>query len=283
MHTLWKGSLIFGLVSIPVKLHTSTDEKDISYKYLHRDCSSHVRNTKSCKTCQRQIEQSEIVKGYEYENGKFISFEKEEWDNIQPESSKEIQVLHFLNPKEINPIHYQKTYYLSPDTFGVNGYQLLISAMEQTKRIAICKLSIRSKESLASIQVVGNCLTISTLYYPDEIRSIKEVPNLNRDVELDPRGIEIAKLLIAQMSKPYSASQYRNEGKERLISAIKNKIAGEEIVIQSRTPRAAITDLMAALHASLEAVHAANDVKVQRRKQTAQQSLEVQNNADETA
>ncbi|WP_158630130.1 Ku protein [Cohnella sp. AR92] len=274
MHVLWKGSITFGLVSVPVKLHSATEEKEITFKTVHRPCGTPINQVRNCSTCHTQVDSADVVKGFEYEKGRIVLLEKAELDQILPEASKEIRVLHFMQRDEINPLHYQKTYFLSPDTLGVNGYQLLLAAMNQSKKIAICKLSIRSKSSLAAIQSVGECLTLTTMYYPDEIRSVEAVPNLRAEAKIERKGIELAQLLIEQMSKPYTAADYRNDSREQLISYIQEKIAGNQIIIPPQASNTTILDLMSALQASIEAIQADKKSRGAKRTKASKKNLE---------
>lgn len=283
MHTIWKGAITFGLVNVPVKLHSATDDNDISFKMIHRDCGSHLNFVRSCPTCQKQLESSEIVKGFEYEKGKYVLLEKEELEQVIPESSKEIRVLHFLGIDEINPIYFQKTYYLSPDTIGVNGYQLLATAMSEAGKAALCRVSIRSRNTLAAIRVIDDCLTLTTMFYPEEIRPIEAVPNLKQKSMIDPKGMMLAQMLIAQMSKPFTAAEYRDESRDQLISYIQQKIAGQEFVIQPQAASTTVIDLMAALQASLEAIEAVKEPKKSKRKKSSKSKIEEQTSNTETA
>lgn len=145
MHTVWKGAISFGLVHVPVKMFSATEDKDISLRYIHKECGSPLSYVRKCPVCDKEVTWEEIGKGYEYEKGKFVLFDKEELDQLSEESSKSITILDFVDLTEIDPIYFQKTYYLSPDQAGANAYRLLMEAMRQTGKIGIAKISIRSK------------------------------------------------------------------------------------------------------------------------------------------
>ncbi|ASS69466.1 MULTISPECIES: Ku protein [unclassified Paenibacillus] len=254
MHTVWKGAISFGLVHVPVKMFSATEDKDISLRMLHSVCGSPIAYVKECPVCDRRIETNEIVKGYEYEKGRFVTFEKEELDQLGGEKSKTIQIIDFVALEEIDPIYFQKTYYLSPDQAGGGAYSLLMEAMKESGKIGIAKISIRSKSSLAAIRVLDGCLAIETIFYPDEIRPIQQVPNLPGAVALNDKELSMAKLLIDQLTTPFEPEKYTDDYRSAMHDLIQGKIAGEEVRIAPQQEPAHVLDLMAALQASLESV-----------------------------
>ncbi|AIQ50923.1 non-homologous end joining protein Ku [Paenibacillus sp. FSL R7-0331] len=254
MHTVWKGAISFGLVHVPVKMFSATEDKDISLRYIHKECGSPLSYVRKCPVCEKEVAWEEIGKGYEYEKGKFVLFEKEELDQLTEESSKSITILDFVDLTEIDPIYFQKTYYLSPDQAGSNAYRLLMEAMRQTGKIGIAKISIRSKSSLAAIRVLENCLAIETIFYPDEVRPVTQVPGLPEAGIVSDKELEMAKLLISQLSTPFEPSKYTDDYRQRMLDLISHKISGEEFHIAPARQESNVIDLMAALQASIEAV-----------------------------
>ncbi|MBO9608061.1 MAG: Ku protein [Paenibacillaceae bacterium] len=253
MHTLWKGALSFGLVHVPVKMFAATEEKDISMRYIHKACTTPMSYVRKCPTCDREVEWEEISRGYEYEPGRFVLFEKDELDSLAGEKSKEIKILDFVDLAEIDPIYFQKTYYLGPGDTGANAYSLLLESLRQTNKIGIAAVTIRSKGSLAAIRVIGNCLAMETIFYPDEIRPAQQVPNVPQEAKVNDKELTMAKMLIDQLTTPFDPSKYRDEYRAGLLEAIERKIAGEEIQVAPEAKRTNVIDLMAALQASLEA------------------------------
>ncbi|MFF2911834.1 Ku protein [Paenibacillus sp. NPDC057934] len=254
MHTVWKGAISFGLVHVPVKMFSATEDKDISLRYIHKECGSPLSYVRKCPVCDKEVAWEEIGKGYEYEKGKFVTFDKEELDQLTEESSKNITILDFVDLTEIDPIYFQKTYYLSPDQAGGNAYRLLMEAMRQTGKIGIAKISIRSKSSLAAIRVLEECIAIETIFYPDEVRPASQVPNLPGAGAVNDKELEMAKLLISQLSTPFDPSKYTDDYRQRMQDLISHKIAGEEFHIAPTKQESNVIDLMAALQASIEAV-----------------------------
>ncbi|WP_025708895.1 Ku protein, partial [Paenibacillus graminis] len=254
MHTVWKGAISFGLVHVPVKMFSATEDKDISLRYIHKECGSPLSYVRKCPVCDKEVAWEEIGKGYEYEKGKFVLFDKEELDQLTEESSKSITILDFVDLTEIDPIYFQKTYYLSPDQAGANAYRLLMEAMRQTGKIGIAKISIRSKSSLAAIRVLADCLAIETIYYPDEVRPVSQVPGLPEPGIVNDKELDMAKLLISQLSMPFEPGKYTDDYRQRMLDLITHKIAGEEFHIAPARQESNVIDLMAALQASIEAV-----------------------------
>ncbi|MDR6552175.1 Ku protein [Paenibacillus qinlingensis] len=253
MHTVWKGAISFGLVHVPVKMFSATEDKDISMRYIHKTCITPLSYVRKCQTCEKEVEWEEITKGYEYEPGRFVLFEKDELEEISGEANKEIKILDFVNLTDIDPVYFQKTYYLGPGDTGAGAYMLLLDSMRQTGKIGIAKVSIRSKSSLAAIRVIENCLAMETIFYPDEIRPISQVPNLPEKVTVNEREMEMAKMLINQLSTPFEPEKYKDEYRARLLEAIDHKVAGEEIQSAPQLQKTSVIDLMSALQASLNA------------------------------
>lgn len=254
MHTMWKGSISFGLVNIPVKMFSATEDKDIRFRHLHKDCGTPIKYSKTCPSCNREIETAEIVKGYEYEKGRFVIIQDEDIESIMPETRKSIEILDFVSLEEIDPIYFDKTYFLSPNETGDKAYTLLREAMNRTGKIAIAKITIRSKESLAAVRLYKNCIVMETIFYPDEVRAVEHVPGLPGHVDLNESEMNMAIQLIENLATEFNPEKYTDEYRAKLTEMIHAKIEGEEIQEAPEAPRLGkVVDLMAALQASLEA------------------------------
>jgi len=261
MHTVWKGAISFGLVHVPIKMFTATEDKDVRFRSIHKECGTPISQKRVCAHCDREIENDEVAKGFEYERGKFVLFSEDELDALRPESARTIQILDFVNLTDIDPIYFEKAYYLSPDMSGSGAYGLLLEAIRQTGKIGIAKISIRSKSRLAAIRVVDNCLCLETMHFPDEIRSIAHVPNLPEQVSVNDKELDIAKLLIDQLSATFEPEKYTDDYRNSLLKAIESKMAGEgvDIVAAPAADTTKVIDLMAALQASLDAAKIPTD------------------------
>ncbi|NOU94596.1 Ku protein [Paenibacillus sp. LMG 31456] len=254
MHTVWKGAISFGLVHVPVKMFSATEDKDISMRYIHKECTTPLNFVRKCLTCEREVEWEEIARGYEYEPGAFVLFEKDELDNLNGEVTKEIKILDFVQLTDIDPIYFQKTYFLAPNETGANAYNLLLEAMRQSGKIGIAKVSIRTKSSLAAIRVIDNCIAMETIFYPDEIRSVDQVPNLPQQSNVNDKELQMAKMLIEQLTTPFEPEKYKDDYREAVLNAIEQKVSGHQISVAPEPHRTNVVDLMSALQASLDAM-----------------------------
>ncbi len=252
MHTIWKGAISFGLVNIPVKMFAATEEKTIRFRNLHQPCKTPLKYVRTCPHCDRPVSPDEIVKGIEYADGKFVLMEKEELEAIVPEKNKAIEIVDFVDLKEIDPIYFHKTYYLGPGETGERAYALLRAAMEETEKIGVAQLTIRSKQTLAVVRVYEKQLVMETIFYPDEVRPANQVPGVNRDFQVVETELQMAKQLIENLTTQFQPEKYRDTYREKLEEAIAKKVKGEEVVEAPEARSEKIVDLMEALKASLE-------------------------------
>lgn len=251
MHTMWKGAISFGLVNIPIKLFAATENKDIKMRYLHEKCHSPVQYEKICPVCEETVDTKEIVKGYEYEPGKFVVVEKEELDELAGISDKSIEIIDFIKLEEIDPIFYNRSYFIGPGENGTKSFALLKKAMEDTGKIGLAKFTLRSKEHLAAVRVYKNGLVLETIFYPDEVRNVDHVPGLTDEVSLNDKELEMAKQLIEQLTAPFEPEKYEDEYREAVLELINSKISGDEVKVAKEKPKTNVVDLMEALQASI--------------------------------
>ncbi|SET91378.1 Ku protein [Paenibacillus sp. NFR01] len=252
MQAIWKGAVSFGLVHVPVKMYPATEDRDIPLRMLHREYKEPIQYRRTCPKCEQEVPWSDIVKGYEYEKGHFVTFEQEELEQLAAETSHEIRILNFVDMTEIDPIYYQRTFYLSPEETGEHAYRLLVRALEATRKIGVAQVTIRQKSSLAAVRVVDGVLSLVTMFYAEEFRDRSQIPNLPEEAKVDRRELDMAKMLIDQLTGNFEPEKYRDEYKERLTKAIEDKIEGRDIgtVPEVNTPN--VLDLMDALQASLK-------------------------------
>lgn len=252
MHTMWKGSISFGLVNIPVKMHAATEDKDIRFKYIHKECKSPIKYEKVCPSCNKEITQDDIVRGYEYEPGKFVVIMDEDLESIRQTTGRAIEILDFVSLEEIDPIYFRKSYYLSPQETGEKAYNLLREAMNETGRIAVAKVTIRDKQSLAAVRVYQNLLVMETIFYPDEVRDIAQVPNIPANANVDKKELTMATQLIENLTTAFEPSKYTDEYRKGLLDLIHKKVEGDETVQPKAAPQKNVIDLMQALQESLK-------------------------------
>lgn len=255
MRALWKGSISFGLVNIPVRLYAATERKDIKFNYLHNECGTPVRYVKFCPTCNKEITQQDIVYGYEYEPGRFVVVKDEDLESIPVAQTKSVDIVDFVDLPEIDPIYFDKTYFLEPAEGGSKAYALLRGTMQQSGKIGIAKVTIRTRESLACVRVYhDNTLVMETMFYPDEIRSTAALAGTNEQHRIDDREIDMANLLVSSLSSHFEPAKYTNEYRMQLREMIRAKIEGREITEAPEPQMGKVVDLMEALRRSVEAV-----------------------------
>lgn len=256
MHTVWKGSISFGLVNIPVKLHAATENKDVKLRQLHKECHTPISYKKVCEGCQKEVKDEEIVKAYEYTKNKFVILDEEDLENIRKEAEeKAVQIIDFVKLEEIDPIYFEKTYYLSPDTTGAKAYVLLRKTLEESGKIGIAKITIRAKEQLAIVRVYKNTLVMEVIHFPDEVRDAKDVPNIPGVETVVQKELETALMLVDQLTTEFDPTKYTDDYRTALMQLIEAKQAegnGTVTVNDKRPLPDNVTDLMSALQASLD-------------------------------
>ncbi|MCL4425596.1 MAG: Ku protein [Firmicutes bacterium] len=251
MRSLWKGAISFGLVHIPVRLYRAVEEKDVHFHYLHRECQTPIQYKKWCPTCGREVASHEIVRGYEYEKGRYVIFSEEDLEAIPVASARTVEILDFVSLEQIDPIYFEKSYFLEPAEGGQKAYHLLRQAMLETGRIALVRVALRNRESLAALRVYKNrVLTMVTIHFPDEIRSYGELKiDAEREVPTE-REVSMARTLIGALAGDFDPERYHDRYREALLGAVRKKIEGEELVV-APTEIPPTRDLMEALRSSL--------------------------------
>ena len=168
---IWKGAISFGMVSIPVKLYSATDEKDVRFNQLHKTDMSRIRQKVFCADEDIELDRSDIVKGYQIASGQYVTMDDKDFDNVPVNTTRTIEIAQFVSLDEIDPIYYQKTYYLEPDEAGMKPFALLMAALRESGRVAIAKVAMRQKEQLCTLRCYGNTIALETMFYADEVRS----------------------------------------------------------------------------------------------------------------
>ncbi|MBX6352846.1 MAG: Ku protein [Thermoflavifilum sp.] len=258
MHTVWKGAVSFGLVNIPVRMHAATESKDVKLRYLHRECRTPIQYTRTCPVCNRAVEWDEIVRGYEIRPNEFVVLDEEDLRQLDTPRSHTIDIQDFVELAEIDPIYFDRTYYLSPDGSSAKAYRLLTEAMRKTAKIAIAKTVLRSAETLACVRVYGDVLVMETLFWPDEVRSVTQLPAIP-EAAVQEQELEMAVTLINQLAAPFQPEKYKDTRREALMELIQKKAAGEgTAVVRPAEQPDNIVDLMQALKESIRLAQAEN-------------------------
>ena len=252
---LWKGAISFGMVSIPIKVYTATEEKDVRFNMLHAADNSRVKQKLFCAEEDVEIDrQTEVVKGYEVTPGNYVIMEDEDFEKVNVASTHTIDIKSFVNLEEIDPILYQKTYYLEPEDVGQKPFALLMAALRETNRVAIAKVTFRQKEQLCSLRLYGNTIALETMFYADEVRGTGELSVPGENVEVTNRDLQMARSLVEMLSEEdFDLGQYKDEYREGLLEIISKKAEGQVIEAPAAVP-AKITDLTEALRASVEEI-----------------------------
>jgi DNA end-binding protein Ku len=253
MRTLWKGAISFGLVNVPIKLYTATEVKDIKFNYLHEKCKTPIKYERRCPTCQIEVPSEEIVYGYEFQKGQYVILSEADLARLPDGAAKTIDILDFVDLAEVDPVYFEKSYYLEPSQGGEKAYALLKRAMRETGKIAVAKVTIRSKETLVVLRVYQNVLMMATIFYPDEIRSAQGLSGVSVEPPLHENEINMANSLIENLSSHFDPSKYTNHYRDNLMALIQTKISGGEVAATPERETGKVIDLMEALRASIAA------------------------------
>ena len=226
--SVWKGYLSFGLLSIPIRLFTAARGDRIGLNQLHEVCHSRIKMPLFCPTCDRKVERSEIVKGYEYEKDQYVLFSDEDLDKIEPESARAMEILEFVKVDEIDPLYYDASYYLTPEEEGKKAYSLLLKAMEDSGYAAIAKVTMHQREHIVVIRARAEGMTLHTMFYQSEIREVEEFSHQDK-VEPKEQEKKLAVQLIDSLAATFEPAKYHDEYQESMRAMISAKQKGQEV------------------------------------------------------
>src|ERR687889_332667 len=254
MRSIWRGAVSFGLVSIGVKLYSATEDKDIRFHQVHATDGGRVKYKRVCSIDGEEVEYSDIPKGYELPDGQVVILTDEDFDGPPLPPRREIDVLQFVDQDQIDPIQIEKTYYLEPDGPATRPYVLLRDALENTGRVAITKIALRQRESLAALRVRDGVLVLHTMRWPDEIRR-PDFGFLDEDVSVRPQELQMAEALITSMAGEFDPGEFTDDYREAMAELLEAKQSGGEVqpLPETADSGAAVVDLMSALRRSVEA------------------------------
>ncbi len=249
---IWKGSISFGLVSIPVKVYPAIREKIVKFRNLDKE-GHPIRHKNWCPVCNKEIPNDEIKKGFEISKGKFIIIEKNDLEKLRLKTTKTLEIQEFVDISQIDPIFFETSYYLAPDRGSEKAYSLLTEALRLTNKAAIAKVVMRNKEYLVAIRAYKKGLVMHILHYIDEIKKMEEIPELKNLVPVKEKELKLAEALIEKLTeRNVDLSKFKDTYVEELKRLIKAKLKGKEIVIEERKPEKEVKGLMEALKASVE-------------------------------
>ncbi len=263
MRSIWKGTISFGLVSIPVKLYGATEERDVSFHQVRRSDGSRIRYKRVAEADGEEVTFGDIAKGYPMPGGDVVVLTDSDFAELPLATSRAIDVLEFVPLEQVDPVYYQKSYYLEPDKTGDKPYVLLRDALERSGRVALVKVALRTRESLAVLRVRGGVFVLETMFWPDEVRT-PDFAFLATETEVRPQELAMATSLIETLASDFHPEEHKDHYREALEELIQAKIAGEELVTPASGDgtRAPVLDLMAALRASVAAARGEADPAV---------------------
>jgi DNA end-binding protein Ku len=276
---IWTGAISFGLVTVPVKLYSAVDRKTVRFHQLSGKTGVRVAQKRVDPQTDEEVPYQDIVKGYEIAPDRYVTIEPGELDVLEPKKTKTIEIEEFVELSQIDPIYYDHPYYLAPGTGGAKPYRLLREAMEETNRVAIARVVIRSKEQLVAVRPMGMALGMATMLFPDEVLAADRLDEIAEAAEAKTTGreLEIAKQLVESLAADFEPDKFRDTYRQQVLELIERKAEGKEIAVQPAAEEVAAPapDLMSALKASLDAVRAAGaeaDGATKRRKPAAKKA-----------
>jgi DNA end-binding protein Ku len=253
MRSMWKGAVSFGLVMIPVKLYTATEQKDIAFRQVHREDGGRIRFRRFCSIDEQEVPYEDIAKGYELPDGEMVVLTDEDMADLPLPTTKNIEVVQFCPTEQLDPILFNRSYYIEPEAVGTRAYCLLRDALEESGKIAIAKVALRQRESLAMLRVRDGLLVLETLLWPDEVR-VPDFAFLDEDVEVRPQELRMAESLIDSMTLDFDPDEYHDSYREAVLEVVAAKTEGREVFpAPEPAEETSVTSLADALRASLAA------------------------------
>ena len=259
-HAIGSATISFGLVSVPIKLYSTSESRaSISFNWLHKKCGSRLKQQYWCPKDEEKVDKDEMVKGYEFSKGQYVTFNPEELKALEEKATNAVDIVAFVPLSEVERIYVDRAYYLGPDKGGDRAYRLLVEALKETGRAALGQYAVRGQQYLALVRPLGDVLVMEQLHYADEIKPAAEVPT--GETKIKPAELTLAKQLIEQSSTDeFRPEEYKDTVRGRVLEAIQQKVEGQDITEEpAEAPKAKIIDLMEALKQSLAKGPAAED------------------------
>jgi DNA end-binding protein Ku len=291
--SMWRGAIQFGLVTIPVKLYLATETGGIGFNLLHESCLNRIQMKVYCPYHDEVIPRSETVRGYEWSKGKYVVVTEEDLDSVPLKTMRAIEIEMFVNASRDNAgtQFVKQAYYLEPDQIGAKAFYLLKSVLADQNKSAICKIVLKDREQLAALNPFSKTMLLTTLHWPDEVRAIDELSLPEEQIDIKPSEKKMAEQLVASMTGDFSADEYQDDYRQALMAVIERKVAGEKPEPAERAEPTNITDLMAALEASVAAARSdrkaekgtADKGKAEKRKAAATPAADADADADAEA
>ena len=252
-HSIGSGTLSFGLVSIPVRMFTAASSQSIAFNMLHVKCGGRIKQQQTCPACNEVLDRANLVKGYEFSKDQYVRFTDDELKTLEGEASQSIDIAEFVPLEQVDPIYFEKTYYLGPDKGGDKAYRLLCDAMTKTKRVALATFVMRGKESLVLVRASQGGLMLHTMYFADEVRDFTEIDK-GESASVKSGELDLALRLIQELTgEKFEPERYHDDYRGRVLAAVEQKVEGKEVTaVGPQVQRTQVIDLMDALKKSLE-------------------------------
>jgi DNA end-binding protein Ku len=247
---IWSGTISFGMVSIPVRLYTATESHDVHFHLLHKGCGARLKNVRWCPRHEKAIAWEDTERGYEYAKGKYVAISEEDLEHLPMKTVHTVEISDFVKLEDVDPIYYDKAYYLSPEETGTKAFVLLRQALEETGRAAVAKVAIRDKENLCLLRPYEAVLSMETMLYANEIRSTEDIAV--DSARVSPKELQMAVSLIENLSNTFDPGRYGDEYQLALKKVIKAKVDGAPLPTVPEEKGGKVVDLMEALRASIE-------------------------------
>jgi len=249
--SVWKGAISFGLLTIPIRMYTAARSERVQLHQIHKKCHTRLRQPLFCPECNRIVDRSEVVKGYEYAEGQYVVVDDEEIKKITPKSSRTMEILAFVKQSQIDPIYFDASYFALPEKDNEKSYALLLKALEDTDRVGIAKVTMHQREYTVFIRPRHRGLTIHTMYFANEIHEVEGYGRLDKSISLKPQEIKLAEQLVETLSEEFNPKQYHDTFQENLKALIAAKQQGRTVREEQPAKRAPVIDMMEALKRSL--------------------------------
>jgi DNA end-binding protein Ku len=246
--SIWRGTISFGLVSVPVRMYTATESKELRFHFLHKDDLAPIGYDKVRKDTGEHVDPEDVVRGFEIEKGQYVPLDDEDLDRLDIELTKSIDICDFVDLDEIDPIYFRKAYYLLPEEGAEKPYALLVRALEETGKVGVAKVVIRNKQHLAALRPVEGALVLETMYYADEVRKPEKV----KGGQLRDAEVEMAKSLVENLSESFDPEKYDDTYRKELLDLLRSKAKGQKLPEPAEEKEGEVVDLMAALRESVE-------------------------------
>jgi DNA end-binding protein Ku len=249
MRSIWRGVISFGLVSVPVRMYTATESKELRFHFLHKDDLQPIRYDKVRQDTGKHVDADEVVRGFEISKGRYVPLEDEDLDRLDIELTHSIDICDFVGLDEIDPVYYRKAYWLLPDEGAEKPYKLLVRALDETGKVGIAKVVIRNKQHLSCLRVLDEKLMLETMYYADEVRKPEPVQIKGR---LQKAEVEMAKSLVENLSESFKPEKYDDTYRKELLDLLRAKAKGRKLPEPATEEEGEVIDLMEALRESVE-------------------------------